>query len=151
MKKIIKKIIKYFSPWIDRNKKIYSMYLKSKKWLNKCNYIAYYYSYKIEKKYGCALPPTAKIGKNLKFPHPNGVVIGEGAVVGNDVTIYQNVTLGRKEKDIDLYPIIGNNVTIYANSIIVGNVKIGNNAIIGCNSVVLRDVKENEVVAGIVK
>lgn len=151
MKKLIKKIIKHFSPWIDRNKKIYSMYLKSKKWLNKCNYIAYYYSYKIEKKYGCVLPPTAKIDKNLILPHPNGVVIGEGVVIGNGVTIYQNVTLGRKEKNINLYPTIGDNVIIYANSVIIGNVKIGDNAIIGCNSVVLRDVKKNEVVSGIVK
>lgn len=148
----IKECIKALIPWVEREKKIYKLYRKSVKWMERNNtFMAYYYCYKIEKRYGCVIAPTAKIGKNLKLPHPRGVVIGAGAEIGNNVTIYQNTTLGRKYEDEALYPQIGNNVTIYANSMVVGDVVIGNNATIGCNSVVLRSVMENEVCTGVIK
>lgn len=102
-------------------------------------------------KFNCIISVFADIGNNPFFPHPLGIVIGEGTRIGDNCTIYQNVTIGRKDKSDSRYPVIGNNVTIYCNSSIVGNVKIGHNAIIGCNSVVLRDVKEGETVYGIVK
>ena len=104
----------------------------------------------IYKKYKCSISSTAIIKKNIRFPHPIGIVIGEGVKIGDNCTIYQNVTIGRKNKEKAEYAEIGDNVTIYCNSTIIGNIRIGNNAIIGCNSVVIRDVKEGETVYGIV-
>ena len=71
--------------------------------------------------------------------------------IGENCTIYQNVTLGRKNKDIAEYPSIGNNVTIYCNSTIVGNIEVGENSIIGCNTVVLKSVEPNSKCVGVVK
>lgn len=151
---MIKKIIKKIIPWLDQSEKIYRYYIKANKIIKKNpknKIIAYFYCYKCQKKYGCIISPHAKIGKNLLLPHPIGIVIGEQAVIGDNVTIYQNTTIGRKKREKIGYPKIGNNVTIYSNSVIIGDIKIGNNATIGCNSVVLRDVKDGETVYGIVK
>lgn len=148
MKKILKRIV----PWINMSEKIWKKYSKSHRFFNKgLTYLSKLYEYKIYRKYHCCISPGAKIDETVKFPHPVGVVIGGGAIIGANTTIYHNVTIGRKNKDTSEYPIIGDNVVIYANSVIVGNIKIGDNAVIGCNSVVLRDVKEGEVVHGIVK
>ncbi len=148
----IKECIKALIPWVEREKKIYKLYKKSVKWMERNNtFMAYYYCYKIEKKYGCVISPRAKIGENLRLPHPRGVIVGVGVEIGNNVTIYQNTTLGRKHEEEETCPKVGNNVTIYANSMIVGDIVIGDNATIGCNSVVLRSVMENEVCAGVVK
>lgn len=149
---LLKEFIKELTPWLKQNEKIYRLYEKSNNWNKKNNiYMANYYSYKLYRKFNCIISPKAQIGKGLTIPHPSGIVIGEEAVLGKNVVIYQNVTIGRKNRDIPEYPIIGNNVVIYANSTIVGDVKIGNDAVIGCNSVVLRDVKDGEVVCGIVE
>lgn len=79
-----------------------------------------------------------------------GIVIGETAIIGDDVTIYHGVTLGgvstAKKKR---HPTIGNNVMIGCCSIILGDIKIGNNSKIGANSVVLKNVKSNTTVVGI--
>ena len=93
----------------------------------------------------------SKIKGKILFPHPVGIVIGEGSIIDKNVTIYQNVTIGRKNQNIAEYPIISKDVVIYANSTIIGNVTIGQGAVIGCNSVILRNVKDGEVVYGIVK
>lgn len=147
-KKYIKKII----PWMNIENKIYKLYVKANKNQIKKNYLlASFYMNKIYKKYKCHIHANAKIGYNLLLPHPIGVIIGANAIIGDNVTLYQNVTVGKRRKEENEYPIIGNNVTVYCNSVIIGNVHIGNNAIIGCNSIVLRDVKDGEVVCGIVK
>ncbi|MDM1398179.1 serine acetyltransferase [Myroides odoratimimus] len=104
--------------------------------------------YKTIKVYMCnhfTIGMNTIIRKRTKFPHPIGIVIGEGVILGDNCYIYQNVTLGVKN---GAYPKLGNNVIIYPNSIIVGNVNIGDNAIIGANSVVLNDVESNSIVAG---
>lgn len=148
----LKKIIKRFIPWLGTDEKIHRIYSKSRWFYKKnMNVIAYGYFFKNFKKYNCYISPKAQIVEQINFPHPMGIVIGAECKIGKNVTIYQNVTLGRKKSDILGCPTIGDNVTIYCNSTIVGNVKIGNNVVIGCNSVVLRDVKDGEVVSGIVK
>lgn len=147
---MIKNILKRMVPWIERDIKIYKLYKKSRNYMVKNKkYIASYYSYKIYKKYGCEISQNAEIGEKLMLPHPIGIVIGEGVKIANNCVIYQNVTLGRKDRNISKYPVIGNNVTIYAGAKIVGDVKIGNNAIIGTNAVVLEDVPENSIAVGI--
>lgn len=147
MKKIIKEVIKRLIPWIDEEKKIYEIYIKSNKAIKKNKkYKALYYRYRNLKKYSCIIAPSADIGKNLKLPHPMGVIIGRDAKIGNDCTIYQQVTIGQKN---DKFPTIGNNVIIYAGAKIVGDIKIGNNVIIGANAVVIKDVPDNCTAVGI--
>jgi serine O-acetyltransferase len=92
------------------------------------------------------------IGKGIFFPHTSGSVIG-AAEIGENVTIFQNVTLGAKEADMQfnlhLRPLIGNNVVIGAGAKILGGVKVGNGAIIGANAVVTKDVPEDCLAVGI--
>lgn len=85
-------------------------------------------------------------GKNLALVHPIGVIVGRDVQLGNNVSIYQNVTLGQNR---DGFPTVGNNVIIYSNAVIVGNITIGNNVIIGAGSVVTKDIPDNVIVGGV--
>lgn len=144
---MIKEKIKYLLPWMYVDQKIYRKYLKSfnlyKK--NRRKY-AYFICYRIQKKYNCIISPQAKIGKNLHIPHPLNIVIGKDVIIGDNFTIYQDVTIGQNN---DKFPTIGNNVTAYAGAKIIGNIKIGNNVEIGANAVVTHDIPDNSVVAGV--
>lgn len=150
--KRVKELAKKMIPWVEEYKKIENLYRKSYIFMSKgYKHIANYYAYKISKKYNCYISPKAEIGKNIIFPHPVGIVIGEGVKIGDNCVIYQNVTLGRKNRDIAEYPVIEDNVTIYCNSTIIGNVKVGSNSIIGCNTVVMKSIDNNSVCVGVVK
>jgi serine O-acetyltransferase len=99
---------------------------------------------------GIEIHPAAQIGRRLFIDHGMGVVIGETAIVGDDVTIYQGVTLGGTGKERGKrHPTIGNNVVIGAGAKILGNITIGENCRIGAGSVVLRDVPANSTVVGV--
>jgi serine O-acetyltransferase len=102
-------------------------------------------------KYGIHLGLKSSIGENLRLPHPQGIIIGEGVKVGNNCTIYHNVTLGKKYGPLAEagYPKIGNNVIIYTGAVILGDITVGDNSIIGANSIVLDDVDANTVCVGI--
>ena len=99
---------------------------------------------------GCDIHPGAVIGSGFFIDHATGVVIGETAVIGNDVTIYQGVTLGgvsfEKGKR---HPTVGDRVVIGANATVLGNIIIGDDVRIGAGSVVLKDVPHNSTVVGI--
>ncbi len=99
---------------------------------------------------GIEIHPGAKIGKRFFIDHGMGVVIGETAVIGDDVLIYQGVTLGGAgiEKG-KRHPTIGNNVVIGAGAKILGNINIGDNSYIGANAVVIKDVPANSTVVGV--
>lgn len=97
---------------------------------------------------GCDIRPYCTIGDNIRFPHPIGVVIGADCVIGSNVTIYQNVTLGMRG-DGGGFPVINDGVTIYAGACIIGGITIGENAVIGANAVVLDDVPENALAVGV--
>lgn len=147
---MIKEQLKKIIPWMNAEYKIQSLYKKANNALKNGNkQLANYYSYKISNKYGCYISPKAVIGKNLTLPHPIGIVIGEGAKIGNNVIIYQNVTIGRKNRNVPKYPIIEDNVIIYCQSTIIGDITIGKNSIIGSNSVVLENVPEDCTAVGI--
>lgn len=99
---------------------------------------------------GIEIHPAARIGRRLFIDHGMGVVIGETSVVGDDVTIYQNATLGGTGKETGKrHPTIGNNVMIGAGAKILGNIAIGENCWIGAGSVVLRSVPANSTVVGV--
>lgn len=98
---------------------------------------------------GIEIHPGAKIGRRFFVDHGMGVVIGETAVIGDDVLIYHGVTLGGKEfTRAKRHPTIGNNVMIGAESIVLGNITVGDNVQIGAGSVVTKDVAPNSVVIG---
>jgi len=99
---------------------------------------------------GIEIHPGARIGEGLFIDHGMGVVIGETAEIGNNVTLYQGVTLGGTGKEKGKrHPTIGNNVVIGAGAKVLGNIHIGDNVKIGAGSVVLRDVPANCTVVGV--
>ena len=100
-------------------------------------------------KTGIEIHPGAEIGRRVFIDHGDGVVIGETTIIGDDVTIYQGVTLGGTGKDIGKrHPTIGNNVTIGAGAKVLGPITIGSNVKIGAGSIVLKDVPDNCTVVG---
>lgn len=99
---------------------------------------------------GIEIHPAAKIGRRLVIDHGMGVVIGETADIGNDVTIYHGVTLGGITLDkVRRHPRVGNRVIIGAGAKVLGPVVIGPDAKIGSNAVVTRDVDGGETVVGV--
>lgn len=96
---------------------------------------------------GIEIHPGAKIGKGLFIDHGMGVVIGETAIVGNNVTMYHGTTLGGTTLNpIKRHPTIGDNVVIGAGAKVLGNITIGNNSKIGANAVVKHSVPEGTIV-----
>ncbi|MCD5405015.1 MAG: serine O-acetyltransferase [Desulfotomaculum sp.] len=99
---------------------------------------------------GIEIHPGAKIGKGVFIDHGMGVVIGETAEVGDNVTIYQGVTLGGTGKEKGKrHPTIGNNVVISAGAKVLGSFEVGDNVKIGAGSVVLKPVPPNCTVVGV--
>ncbi len=99
---------------------------------------------------GIEIHPGATIGRRLFIDHGMGIVIGETTTIGDDCTIYHNVTLGGTGKDkYKRHPDLGNNVMVGCGAKILGPIKIGNNVKIGSNAVVLKDVEENSTIVGI--
>jgi serine O-acetyltransferase len=94
--------------------------------------------------------PGAQIGTGVFIDHGSGVVIGETAIVGNDVTIYQGVTLGGTAlEQVKRHPTIGDRVIIGSGAKVLGNITIGSDTRIGANAVVTRSVKDHSVVVGV--
>ena len=99
---------------------------------------------------GIEIHPGAQIGKRLFIDHGFGVVIGETAIVGDNVLLYQGVTLGGTGLvQGKRHPTIGNNVVIGAGAKVLGNITIGDNSYIGANAVVIHDVPPNSTVVGV--
>jgi len=99
---------------------------------------------------GIEIHPGAKIGRRFFIDHGMGVVIGETAIIGDDVLLYQGVTLGGTglEKG-KRHPTIGNNVVIGGGAKVLGNITVGDNSYIGANAVVIKDVPPNSTVVGV--
>ena len=106
---------------------------------------------------GIEIHPGAKIGKNLFIDHGMGVVIGETSDIGDNVTIYHNVTLGgtspsinsNNQRDSKRHPTLEENVIVGSGAQILGPVTIGKNSLIGANAVVTKDVPEKSIMVGI--
>lgn len=99
---------------------------------------------------GVEIHPGAEIGSDFFIDHGSGVVIGETAEIGNNVTMYQGVVLGGVSTDpVKRHPNVGDDVVIGTGAKLLGAIKIGNNVKIGANSVVVNDVPDNSVVVGV--
>ena len=113
-------------------------------------FLARWISQRAAKKTGIEIHPGAKIGKRFVIDHGTGIVIGETAEIGDDVLIYQGVTLGGTGKDVGKrHPTIGNRVMISAGAKVLGPINVGDGARIAAGAVVLHDVPEDSTVVGI--
>ena len=107
-------------------------------------------SQRAARKTGIEIHPGATIGRRLVIDHGTRIVIGETAEIGDDVLIYQGVTLGGTGKDEGKrHPTIGNNVMISAGAKVLGPIKVGDNARIAAGAVVLKEVPANSTVVGV--
>ena len=113
-------------------------------------FLARWISQRAVRKTGIEIHPGAKIGKNFFIDHGTGVIIGETAEIGDNVLLYQGVTLGGNGKEKGKrHPTIGNNVMISAGAKVLGSFTIGNNVKIGAGSVVLESIPDNCTVVGV--
>lgn len=111
---------------------------------------ARYISQRGVRKTGIEIHPGAQIGKGFFIDHGNGVIIGETTIIGDNVTLYQGVTLGGTGKEHGKrHPTIGNNVLISTGAKVLGPFKVGDNSRIGANAVVLQEVPPDSTVVGI--
>ncbi len=99
---------------------------------------------------GIEIHPGARIARGLFIDHGTGVVIGETSMIGDNVTLFQGVTLGGTGKETGKrHPTLGNNIVVGAGAKILGNITIGDNSYIGANAVVVKDVPPNSTVVGV--
>lgn len=113
-------------------------------------FIARYISQRSAHRTGIEIHPGAKIGKRVCIDHGSGIVIGETTEIGDDVMIYQGVTLGGTGKDVGKrHPTIENGVMIGAGAKVLGPITIGRNAKIAAGAVVVKNVEPNCTVVGV--
>lgn len=119
-------------------------------WRQERKTLAYFLQNRASEVFGVDIHPAARFGQGIMIDHGTGVVIGETAVLGNDISILHGVTLGGSGKEGgDRHPKIGDGVMIGANASILGNIRIGKNAKIGAGSVVVADVPSSITVVGV--
>lgn len=97
---------------------------------------------------GCYLSPKARIGAGLHLPHPVAVVVGDGVVLGDRVTLYQGVTVGARGPGDKVYPAIGDGAVLYAGAVVAGGVRVGAHAVVGAQSLVIADVPAHATAVG---
>lgn len=131
-------------------KVILSYRLAHKLFLKKHYFMARWISQRAARKTGIEIHPGATIGKRLFIDHGSGVIIGETTVIGDNVTLYQGVTLGGNGKETGKrHPTICDNVMISAGAKLIGSFTVGENSKIGAGSVVIREVPPNSTVVGV--
>ncbi len=131
-------------------KVILSYRVAHKLYRKKHYFLARWISQRAARKTGIEIHPGAKIGKGLFIDHGSGVIIGETAIIGNNVTLYQGVTLGGTGKEKGKrHPTLKDNVMVSAGAKVIGSFTIGENSKIGAGSVVLSEVPPNCTVVGV--
>ena len=131
-------------------KVILSYRVAHKLYRRKHYFLARWISQRATRKTGIEIHPGARIGKGLFIDHGSGVIIGETTIIGDNVTLYQGVTLGGTGKEQGKrHPTIGNNVMISTGAKVLGSFKIGDNSKIGAGSVVLNEVPPGSTVVGV--
>ena len=114
--------------------------------------IASFFFIILERNYSTFIHPRASIGMGVKFPHPAGIVIGAGAIIGENVTIFQQVTIGGArmgDAQNEAYPIVNDGTVIFSGAKLLGKIQVGSNSIIGANTVVVRDVPDDCIAIGV--
>ncbi|MCI5040817.1 MAG: serine O-acetyltransferase [Donghicola eburneus] len=112
--------------------------------------LAYFLQMRISEQFGLDVHPAARIGRGIMIDHAHSIVIGETAVVGDNVSMLHSVTLGGTGKEEeDRHPKIGNGVLIGAGAKVLGNIKVGDCSRVAAGSVVLQDVPPCKTVAGV--
>lgn len=129
---------------------IWAHRLANRLWRNGWKFLAHSIAYLSRAFTGIEIHPGATIGPRFFIDHGTGVVIGETAVIGTDVTIYHGVTLGGvRSKKGKRHPTVENNVVIGAGAKVLGDILIGESSRIGANAVVIKNVEPERVVVGI--
>ena len=124
--------------------------LAHKLYLKKHYFLARWISQRAVRKTGIEIHPGARIGKGLFIDHGSGVIIGETAVIGDNVTLYQGVTLGGTGKEHGKrHPTLEDNVMVSAGAKVIGSFTVGRNSKIGAGSVVIEEVPPNCTVVGV--
>lgn len=103
----------------------------------------------LQKLLSCQIP--FRYLKTVYFPHPIGIVIGSEVKIGRNVTIYQNVSIGRRRQGVGEtadYPTLEDHVIVYAGAVIMGSITIGDHAVIAANAVISIDVPSNSMAFG---
>lgn len=119
-------------------------------WVHGRKDLAYFMQMRTSEVFGVDIHPAARIGRGLMIDHAHSIVIGETAVVGDNVSMLHSVTLGGTGKDDhDRHPKIGNNVMLGAGAKVLGNIKVGNCSRVAAGSVVLHSVPALKTVAGV--
>ena len=119
-------------------------------WQNGRRDLAYFVQMRVSEMFGVDIHPAARIGRGIMIDHAHSIVIGETAVVGDNVSMLHSVTLGGTGKDDgDRHPKIGNGVMIGAGAKVLGNIHLGYCSRIAAGSVVLQDVPPCKTVAGV--
>lgn len=112
-------------------------------------FISRYFKLLMRNRYSSFISPKSNLSANVIFPHPIGIVIGDGVCIG-DCVIYQNVTLGAKKRGYRKngmnYPRLSDGVIIYAGAVVVGGVNLNSSCIIGANNYIDFDVEKNTVI-----
>ncbi|KCV83514.1 serine O-acetyltransferase [Actibacterium atlanticum] len=112
--------------------------------------LAYFFQMRVSEEFGVDIHPAAKVGKGIMLDHAHSIVIGETAVVGDNVSMLHSVTLGGTGKEEeDRHPKIDNGVLIGAGAKVLGNIRVGHCSRIAAGSVVLNDIPPNTTVAGV--
>lgn len=124
--------------------------LAHKLYRKKHYFLARWISQRAARKTGIEIHPGAQIGKGLFIDHGSGVIIGETAILGNNVTLYQGVTLGGTGKEKGKrHPTLEDNVMVSAGAKVLGSFTVGRNSKIGAGSVVIEEVPPNSTVVGV--
>lgn len=119
-------------------------------WMQGRKDLAYFVQMRVSEIFGVDIHPAARIGKGIMIDHAHSIVVGETAVIGDNVSMLHSVTLGGTGKeDDDRHPKIGDGVLIGAGAKVLGNIKVGHCSRIAAGSVVLEDVPPMKTVAGI--
>lgn len=123
---------------LSRPRRRLMLWIRTQEWLDATgrHSLARIVSARIYTRYNCMIAPTARIGRGVLFAHPVGVVIGEGAVIGKDCIIFQNVTIGKRSLGVGGYPTLGNGVVIFAGAQILGEIELADGVTVGALSLV---------------
>lgn len=150
----LKKFIRYalFNPGFKYllSFRVYSLCIRNKILKYSLGWIAKIINMHYTYKYGISIPVKTELGYGIKINHFSGIIINSECKIGNNVTISNNVTIGRDDRGEKAgCPSIGSNVYIGPGAKIFGKIKIGNNVAIGANAVVNKDIPDNAVVVGV--